>query len=206
MGAQAVDMFLILVPVDLILGPLIMLVIFNPKKPSLKFDVTCVLLFQIAFFAYGAWTLYTVRPAYIAFAKEAFYLATADQLEPTYLAKAKDSRFQKVPILGPEWVATRNDLSDEEKEDVLFSMVGGFGIQHFPQHYLVIDSQKQQEILSKAKSIDKLPNLSSESFEKLDKFSKAHSKDKVLFIPLFAKKSTLYVALDAKTGRTLKIL
>jgi hypothetical protein len=205
-GAQGVEMFKILVPVDLILGPLIMLVIFNPKKKSLKFDVACVLFFQIAFFAYGAWTLYTVRPAYIVFAKEAFYLATANQMDPAYFAKTKETRFQKVPSLGPEWVATRTDLNKEEKEEILFSRAGGFGLQHFPQHYLAIDSQKQQEILSQAKPIEKLPDLSNEYSEKLKKVTNAHATEQILFIPLFTKQSTLYVALDAKTGRTLKVL
>jgi hypothetical protein len=205
-GAQGLDMFKILVPVDLILGPLIMLVIFNPKKASLKFDVTCVLVFQIAFFAYGAWTLYSARPAYIVFAKEAFYLATANQMDPAFLAKVKETRFQKVPQLGPEWVATRTNLSNEEKEELAFSAVGGYGLQHFPQHYLAIDSQKQAEILSQAKPLEKLPDLSSEHTEKLKNFTNAHATVQILFIPLFTKQSTLYVALDAKTGRTLKVL
>jgi hypothetical protein len=205
-GAQGLDMFKILVPVDLILGPLIMLVIFNPKKASLKFDVACVLVFQIAFFAYGAWTLYSARPAYIVFAKEAFYLATANQMDPTFLAKAKETRFQNIPNVGPEWVATRTNLSNEEKEEIALSAMGGFGLQHFPQHYLAIDAQKQKEILSQAKPIEKLPDLNSEQSEKLKQFINAHATEQILFIPLFTKQATLFVALDAKSGRTLKVL
>lgn len=205
-GAQAFDMFKILVPIDLILGPFIMLIIFNPNKSNLKFDVSCVLLFQIAFFLFGAWTLYTARPAFMVFTKDAFYLATANQIDPTYLAKAKDRRFQKVPILGPEWVAARSDLKNHEEVDVMLSMAFGFGIQHFPQHYLPIDSKKQQEILNQAKPIEKLSGLSKEVADNLHKFKNSNLDQQVLFMPLFTKQSTLYVAINGKSGKILKIL
>jgi hypothetical protein len=205
-GAHAFEIFKILVPIDLILGPMIMLIIFNPKKTSLKFDVTCVLLFQIAFFLFGAWTLYTARPAFMVFTKDAFYLATANQIDPTYLAKAKDRRFQKVPILGPEWVAARSDLKNHEEVDVMLSMAFGFGIQHFPQHYLPIDSKKQQEILNQAKPIEKLSDLSKEVADNLHKFKNSNLDQQILFMPLFTKQSTLYVAINGKSGKILKIL
>lgn len=49
--------------VDAMLGPAMTLILYRPGKPGLKFDLTLILLIQIAAFTYGASTLYFQRPA-----------------------------------------------------------------------------------------------------------------------------------------------
>src|SRR5690348_12777714 len=59
------DLLLILVGVDVAVGPLITLVIFRPGKPGLKFDLSAIAALQIAALAYGMHAVYLGRPAFI---------------------------------------------------------------------------------------------------------------------------------------------
>src|SRR5512132_772047 len=60
-------LILILLGVDVAIGPLITLVVFDTRKKSLKMDLAVVALLQLAAFSYGVWTIFEARPVYIAF-------------------------------------------------------------------------------------------------------------------------------------------
>jgi hypothetical protein len=62
----------LIVCIDLILGPLLTLIVFNPKKNSLKFDLWMIALVQIAALAYGSWTIHSSRPLAIAYINTSF--------------------------------------------------------------------------------------------------------------------------------------
>ena len=51
-------LLMLVVGVDVVLGPLITLIIFNTKKKSLKFDLTCVAVVQMVALAYGVSTMF----------------------------------------------------------------------------------------------------------------------------------------------------
>ena len=57
------DLFLILVAVDVVLGPLITLVIFNRAKPwpVLARDLAVIALLQLVALGYGMWTVFVAR-------------------------------------------------------------------------------------------------------------------------------------------------
>ena len=57
-------LFLILVSVDVIIGPLITLAVFNRAKPAkeLRRDLASGGLIQLAALAYGLWTMFLARP------------------------------------------------------------------------------------------------------------------------------------------------
>ena len=73
----------LIVSIDLILGPLLTLIIFNPKKSSLKFDLCVIALVQIAALAYGTWTIHSSRPLAIAYVNSSFitFYANAENAE-----------------------------------------------------------------------------------------------------------------------------
>ncbi len=68
-GWKAITM---IVGIDLILGPLLTLVVFNPKKSSLKFDLSVIALVQTAALIYGTWTIHQTRPIALAFINTSF--------------------------------------------------------------------------------------------------------------------------------------
>lgn len=68
-GWKAIGM---IVGIDMILGPLLTLIVFNPKKSSLKFDLSIIAFIQIAALAYGSWTIHQTRPIAIAYVNNHF--------------------------------------------------------------------------------------------------------------------------------------
>lgn len=82
----------LLVTVDLILGPALTWLVFKPEKSRrmLIFDLSVIILVQMAAFSYGAWALHSQRPLYLAFVQDHFEVARAadlslDSLNPDLL-------------------------------------------------------------------------------------------------------------------------
>jgi len=68
--------------VDLVLGPALTLILWNPKKKSLVFDMSIVALIQIAALVYGFVTTYDQRTVALVFSDQAFNsVANADLVE-----------------------------------------------------------------------------------------------------------------------------
>ncbi len=80
--------------VDCVLGPLVTLIIYNPKKSrrQLFADYSVVVALQVVAFTFGTWTVFRQHTAMVVFADSAFY--TVDM---------ETARNLPAPI--PEWVA-----------------------------------------------------------------------------------------------------
>ena len=63
----------IVIGVDLILGPVLTLIVYKVGKPSLKFDLTAIAVFQSLCLVAGVWVVYEERPVVLAFEYDAIY-------------------------------------------------------------------------------------------------------------------------------------
>ncbi len=72
----------LIVGVDLVLGPVLTLVVYNPRKSrkALVFDYSVIGALQAVAFGWGLWTVGAQRTALVVFADGAFYSASADLL------------------------------------------------------------------------------------------------------------------------------
>ncbi|WP_461395487.1 hypothetical protein, partial [Deferrisoma sp.] len=72
----------LIVGVDLVLGPLLTLIVYNPKKTrrALLLDYGVIGTLQALAFGWGLWTVAAQRTALVVFADGAFYSASADLL------------------------------------------------------------------------------------------------------------------------------
>lgn len=84
--------------VDLVLGPLITLVIFNPKKSrrELSFDIGIVVLIQLSALLWGIKAVYEQRPVAVVFLDTSFYTVPAAALN------AQGIDLDVLDGLGPE--------------------------------------------------------------------------------------------------------
>src|ERR1700682_3387665 len=87
-------MLFILVGVGVGLGPTITLIIFKQGKRGLRLALAIIGTVQLAALLYGVHVMYLARPAFIAFVKDQFQVATAAELEPERLAEAKYPQFR----------------------------------------------------------------------------------------------------------------
>jgi hypothetical protein len=204
--AAGFDLLRLIVCVDLVLGPLIMLIIFNPTKKYLKLDVAIILLFQIGFLAYGCWIMFSARPAYFAFVENHFYLVRANEIDEDSLQAASNPQFKKIPLSGPIPVGTKQPDDIKIRNDIALSAIGGMGIQDLPQ-YFVPFSQVQQQVLLAGKTSQEL-KMDHNTQKRVAAFEEAHKRSdkKVLFIPMVNKRVPLIVAVDANTAQIIEII
>ncbi len=94
----------ILIGVDLTLGPLVTLLIANPKKPRrvLLRDVGVVVAVQLIALVYGASALWIGRPLYYVFWVNGFKVVAASELP----AKERVLARKENPEFAPHWYST----------------------------------------------------------------------------------------------------
>ena len=102
------ELFLWLTLVDVVLGPLITLVIFNLRKTRghLLIDFTAVGLLQLAALSYGLWTMFSARPVHLVFEYHRMAVVHAVDVPPDLLAKAPTD-LQTLPLTGPTLLSLR---------------------------------------------------------------------------------------------------
>lgn len=94
----------ILAGANLVLGPLLTLIVFKPGKPSLKFDLSCIVLLQLGALLYGGTVIYQQRPAFVVFGVDRFTSIPAAEMEFDQL---KYPELQRVVGIGPLLAQTR---------------------------------------------------------------------------------------------------
>ncbi len=197
------DIFLMVVGVDVVLGPLLTLIVFKAGKKSLKFDLGVIVCLQLIALAYGVYTLSIGRPVYIAGLGHRFDVIHANDVTNESLAIAKKS----LPWFGPEWTGIKPPSDPKEREKVLFGAVAGGGdYGSLPQYHAPLATMRD-ELLQRAKPMSDLKKLNPASVELIDSWlaSRGYSATSAVFQGLSARSQDMAVILDAKTAAVIGI-
>ena len=133
--------FLMLLAIDVILGPILGFVIYKEAKKTLKFDLSVIILIQIVALVFGVYNIAQARPAWVVFNTDRFELIRNNDLvlsEP-----APQDEFVQVSWVGPQWAAVKvaNDVQ-QKNEDLFAEALGGLSIAQRPERYIDIDEEK----------------------------------------------------------------
>ncbi len=71
----------IVIGVDLVLGPLLTLVVYKAGKPGLRFDLTCIVVFQVVCMAGGMFIVHAERPLALVLAYDTIFSLGAKEFE-----------------------------------------------------------------------------------------------------------------------------
>jgi hypothetical protein len=101
------DGLLLVVLVNLVLGPALTLLLFKPGKRGLWLDMTVVVLLQLGALAYGLWALHDTRPVLLVHTDDHFApltRATLSEWDPgsAVLGKWERLTLQKVQVALPD--------------------------------------------------------------------------------------------------------
>jgi len=150
------DLFLLVVGVDVILGPMLTFAVFNLDKgwKHLRRDLIVIGMIQAAALVYGLHTVYVVRPIAMAFEVDRFrVIVAADVYEPE-LPKALHE-YRVLPLTGPWLLDTRAPKGGEEHTDAIFMGLQGIDRANRPVFWRPY-AESVPEVLSKSRPVSVL--------------------------------------------------
>jgi hypothetical protein len=199
-------LLLLLIGVDVIIGPLLTLIVFDPRKKRLVVDLAVIATLQLGALAYGAWVMFNARPVYVAFAGDRFELVEASAIDPDDQALAK-SRFRSLPMTGPQIVGTRLPADPEELDRLgRVAMLGG-SVGAFPQHFVPY-AAVTHDVLARAKPLSRLRQGNPENAAAIDAWVSASGRPEasLRYVPLQARHGDMTVIVDAASGEVRGVL
>lgn len=196
------ELFTLVVTVDVLLGPLITLSIFDTRKRwvVLRRDLAVVALLQLAALGYGLWTVYVARPVHLVFELDRFRIVHAIDVPEELLAKA-DPTLRAAPLLGPTLVSVRPFKDGNEKLDVTLAALNGVHIGTRPdlwQDY----AKARSQVLAEAKPVAQLRARFAAQKDLVDEAVRATRRPEstLLTLPMIARKQFWTVLIDAGTA------
>ena len=200
-------LLLILIGVDVILGPLITLIVFKSGKPGLKFDLTVIGAVQLAALIYGTHIMFLARPAFIVFVKDQFQVAIAAALQPAELEKAKYLQFKYLPLTGPLVAFAEMPTDPAERQKLLEAALAGLDLELFPK-YFVPYPDRAREVLAKSWPIARVRREEPKAAKVVDEYlARSGTKEAdVRYVRMRAPRAWLAVLIDPRTAQPIKML
>lgn len=154
------DLFILLMAVDIVVGPLLTAVIFNPSKPrgELWRDLGLVVLIQLGALGYGLHTVWQARPLFLVMEIDRFKVISSPDLQDnsaqTQLA-ALPQKLRPGLLSGPVTVAIREPKNSQERNTVMMeSVIGGRDYAERPEFYLPYEGAAALKSLQRAKPLN----------------------------------------------------
>jgi hypothetical protein len=206
MGGEV--LILLLAGCDVVIGPLITLIIFKPKKRGLKMDLTIIGLVQVAALAYGSHTMFIARPVFTVFAVDRFDVVPANEIRAADLAEGKQPEFRALSLTGPVLAGIALPSEPVARQEIT---MGGYkygkDIAARPELYLPYE-QTAAEAARKAKPITMLARRNEEAATRIRELERSAGKreEQLAYLPLSARNQDMSVVIDAANGQIVGIL
>lgn len=186
--------------VDIVMGPVLTFVVFNPAKPRAELvrDLGIIVVLQLAALGYGVWTLAQARPTHLVFEVDLFRVITASDIEPSELARAP-ADLQRLPWTGPLTIGVAKPQGSKEQMESVMRSMAGQPLAAMPQYWVPFESQREQ-VLSKARPLSDLPLPDAAARQKLDQaLAQAGLKaDQARWLHLMARRAQWTVIVDSQ--------
>lgn len=109
------SLFWLVIGIDVVCGPLLTLVLWNPSKSTreLALDLSLVAMIQLGALGYGIHNVYNARPVHVVFEVDRLRLVTASEIDPGDLPNALPA-FRSLPWGGPTLASVRDPKDSDE--------------------------------------------------------------------------------------------
>lgn len=193
---------LLVLTVDVIIGPLLTLLVYKVGKKTLVLDLTIIVFLQLSALMYGLYTVADGRPAWLVFSKDRFELIRIPDIDERNLNEALD-KYRNPSWLGPQWVAAEMPFFFEDQNQVLFeSVAGGPDISQRPNFYQPL-SYQSKKLKHQARPLSELYLFN--SIEHVDqllaRYPLANS-----WLPLSASAQDMVVLLNMNSAEVVSIV
>ncbi|UUZ78005.1 pilus assembly protein [Polaromonas sp. P1(28)-13] len=149
------ELLLLVIAVDVVCGPLLTMVLFNPAKPRAELwrDLGLVALIQLGALTYGLWTVWEARPLFLVQEIDRFKVIARPDLRGASIAGLPVA-LQPRWWSGPLTLAIRESKDAQERKTVMFESVqGGRDYAERPEFYLPYEGAAAMKSLQRAKPL-----------------------------------------------------
>lgn len=198
------ELFVIVLLVDLICGPLLTLILFDPAKSRGKWLVDAALIagIQLGALFYGVGQVASARPVWLAFEGDRFRIVQANDVDAEKLSEAA-THFRSLSWTGPKVIGVRLMTSGgAEYLKSLQEALNGHHPAFRPSRWVAYAEQKNQ-VLAEAKSMSALSEKDTLRKELLNAYlaDRKLEPSRVGAIPLVAGKTSEWIVLiDMQTA------
>lgn len=202
------SLFLLVIAVDVIMGPLLTLAIFNRSKPlnELRLDLAVIGLLQLAALAYGLWTVAVARPVHLVFEIDRFRVVHAIDVPPELLDQAP-AGLRPLPLAGPTLLSVREFKNPQENFEATMAAIQGVALGARPDLWQGYERAKAQ-IKARARPVSELksrfPGRAAEIDQALKSASSAvRAMTSVGYVPLASRDTFWTVLIDTNTTEVI---
>ena len=198
------DLFILIVSVDVVCGPLLTLILASPykAKSELVIDLGIVALLQVCALAIGLYSISMARPVALVFEVDRFRAVTAAEINPADQERAAPP-FHTLSWIGPKLLGIRPALNGDEQLESIELGLQGIEPSMRPQWWESYE-RSAFKALSKAKPIQVLRRKHPHQAAFIDNALRSAnlSEANSLWLPLVSRKSSEWVVvLNAKSGQ-----
>ncbi len=183
------ELFLLVVSVDVMMGPLITFAVFNRAKPrpELLRDLAIVALFQLSALGYGLWTVSVARPVHMVFEVDRFRVVHAIDVPPELLNKCP-AGVVALPLTGPTMLSLRAPGSNQERSSALWAELAGTPMAARPDFWQPY-SLATAQVLKAAHAMKTLEARFPGRVQEIDAAANAKGRqaDDLLYLPLVGR-------------------
>ena len=195
LGVESI--FLLVLAVDVVCGPLLTLILASPKKSRRErwLDFGLIGVIQLAALVYGLHSVWAARPVVLAFEVDRLVVVTANEIDPAQLAQAPEG-LRTLPWWGVRQVATRRPANSQEMLSSLEQGLAGISPAMQPGWWLPWNPQ-QPDMKARAKPLPELIARRPQDAPALHGAAKAAGAEPaaLLYLPLTSSKTKDWVAL-----------
>ncbi|ENW93996.1 TfpX/TfpZ family type IV pilin accessory protein [Acinetobacter dispersus] len=200
-ATKITPIFLMMVGIDIIVGPLLTFLVYKKGKKTLKLDLSIIVVIQCIALIYGVFNIYQSRPLWIAFDQDAFYLIRANEVDLE--SEKKASKDYKSHIVDkPKFVSIkRPGIETQKGKELRFYDFMGMNLAvKKPELYYPLDDARK-DLSGHVLPLNNLAKYNADASSILAKYPQADA-----FLPLKTNAIDMTVLINKEKGEVVKIV
>ncbi len=194
--------FLMMLGIDMVLGPFFTWLVYKEGKKSLKFDLTIIIFIQFIALVYGIYKISDGRPVWLVYNVDRFELVKNNEIVIENPKKVKE-QYKQPSWLKPQFVAAEFAKDKKQKNKEMFAeIMAGVSIAQRPERYVEMN-QAKSKIQQRGISLKELNDLNNkeEVANILVKYPEANA-----YLPLKATAVDMTILINKEKGEVVKIV
>jgi hypothetical protein len=197
---------LLVIGVDVVIGPLLTLSVFKSGKPGLRFDLTVIGLLQATAMAYGLGVSLVGRPAYVVFEGQRFVVVHANAIDPDPARQAQKPEYRAPGFRGPRTVALVLPAGEAERGELSDLALTGHPLERMTNLYGPFE-ERTVEAAQAATDLAELHPASPRAQRKVDALLRsAADGERLGFVPLLDGANEGVVIVSRNDGHIIEMI